>query len=278
MKSIFKSRVTAVVGGAVVLVVAAGGSGAYASHLVTSAQIKNNTIQSADIHNGAINRVDLNKSINAALSRTGARGPAGPAGPPGPKGDPGTAGTNGSNGSDALVTVTGSTQITNRNDSGHSGNWATDDMLRSATVTRQHASPSAKCGGADQCYFYTGEFTDNGTFTTLDGANSPNAGKPISGTLSGTVTGVQKFEFYSSDDSPGTVPASSSGNGVSSAQWLGQFFTPGSVFGMNEISYSYDYTGTGTCESWHESNTNNDGQADGAGDITGVNACQGTTN
>jgi len=44
---------------AAALVVAAGGTSAYAAHLVTSKQIKNNTIKSIDVHDGSLTSADL---------------------------------------------------------------------------------------------------------------------------------------------------------------------------------------------------------------------------
>jgi hypothetical protein len=56
--SVFRSRTTAVVGGAS-LVVLALGSGAVASGMVTSADIKDDTIKSRDIHDGGVQGEDL---------------------------------------------------------------------------------------------------------------------------------------------------------------------------------------------------------------------------
>jgi hypothetical protein len=47
------------VAAAAALVVAAGGTSAYAAHLVTSKQIKNNTIRSIDVRDGALTSADL---------------------------------------------------------------------------------------------------------------------------------------------------------------------------------------------------------------------------
>lgn len=65
--------------GAAVVLVVGGTGGAVAAQLVTSAQIKNGTIQS----------VDLNKALNTKLSEPGPRGLTGPRGLQGLKGDPG---------------------------------------------------------------------------------------------------------------------------------------------------------------------------------------------
>jgi len=96
-------RSLAVVAAATVLALAAGG-GAVAGSLITSKDIQDKTITSADLHknsvktqkvkDGTLKIKDLNKKAQDALNKVGpagpagAKGPAGPAGPQGPKGDP----------------------------------------------------------------------------------------------------------------------------------------------------------------------------------------------
>ena len=63
--------------------------------------------------------------------------------------------------------------------------------------------PATNCGpSAVRCWFYTGSVSDTGTFTTDAGANSPNAGVAIHGVVTGTINGVDHFEFYSTDRTP----------------------------------------------------------------------------
>jgi hypothetical protein len=68
MRTIFKGRSTVLtVLAAAVLIVVAGGGGAVAGGLVTSARIKNNTIQSVDVKNNALTGTDIkNESIGGA--------------------------------------------------------------------------------------------------------------------------------------------------------------------------------------------------------------------
>lgn len=61
----------------------AGGGGAYAASQITSAQIKDGTIQGKDIKRGTITAANLSSSAKKRLT--------GPAGPKGDKGDPGAA-------------------------------------------------------------------------------------------------------------------------------------------------------------------------------------------
>jgi hypothetical protein len=49
----------ATIAAATALVVATGGTGAYAAHLITSKQIKNETIKSIDVRNGTLTAADL---------------------------------------------------------------------------------------------------------------------------------------------------------------------------------------------------------------------------
>jgi hypothetical protein len=80
--------------GAVALVLAlTAGTGAVAGSLVTSAKIKDNTVQSRDVRNNSIRGVDIqDKSLTAKDIAGGISGPAGPQGPAGPAGPRGPAG------------------------------------------------------------------------------------------------------------------------------------------------------------------------------------------
>lgn len=184
----------------------------------------------------------------------------------------GPAGSNGSNGTDAQLTVTGQVQLVDRQDSGRQGQtWALDQFTRTITLTRDHEVAAAKCGaGATACWAYFGIESDSGTFKTVAGQNSPEAGTPINGVLTGTAAGSQKVEFYASSDAPNAsnLPASESGNSVSSTDMPKQLFPAGTQFStVSEPTFGYDYTATATCEQWH------DGATGDTGDIQGVNHC-----
>ncbi|RKQ86758.1 hypothetical protein C8N24_4773 [Solirubrobacter pauli] len=81
--------------GTIAVVLGMGGS-AIAASQITSAQIKDGTIQAKDIKRGAIGTAQLSSAVKDNLTGgdgfTGATGPAGPAGPAGPPGAPGLAG------------------------------------------------------------------------------------------------------------------------------------------------------------------------------------------
>ena len=73
--------------------------------LVTGAQIKDGTIESRDVKNGALRSADLSRQLAASLrgrrgpqGASGAQGATGPQGPAGLKGDPGPQGAPGSQG------------------------------------------------------------------------------------------------------------------------------------------------------------------------------------
>lgn len=79
----------------VALVCATGGVG-YAAAKITSADIRDSTIQSRDVRDGSLAAKDLSKAARAALA--GRRGPTGTAGPVGATGAPGAPGTVGAPG------------------------------------------------------------------------------------------------------------------------------------------------------------------------------------
>ena len=92
------------------LVVSLSGT-AYAATVVTSANIRDNTIQSRDVRDGTLQGrdvadgsmtlADLNDTSEAKLrGQKGDQGPAGPEGPPGEPGAPGTDGSPGAPGAD----------------------------------------------------------------------------------------------------------------------------------------------------------------------------------
>jgi Collagen triple helix repeat (20 copies) len=213
---------------------------------------------------------------------TGPRGPAGPAGPKGatgpqgPAGPPGAAGSQGPAGSP--FTVTASTSVSGRDDSGNNGNWAVDAFVRTVSVTRHSAVTVADCGGgAISCYYYTASLADSGSFTTVAGAKSPNAGTAVNGIVSGTMTGGSAIEFYASSDAPSasTVPATVTGDSPSTTDWVEQFFPAGTIFSAPSLlNWSWTYQSSGTCEQWVDAYNNGDGGQPGDGDILGVNACK----
>lgn len=210
-------------------------------------------------------------NIKGATGATGARGLTGIPGHPGNPGVTGPQGPAGPAGTSAVLTVNATTALTDRHDSGHSGDWSVESFVRSASITRQHASAASKCGAsATVCWFYTGTITDSGSGLSIDGASSPEAGTAINGRVSYTFTGGSSFEFYADSDAPNAslMPAGLTGNGQSTSTWMHQFFPGGTHFASDsEPKWGWTYAAAATCEVWTDTSTGD------TGDLVGVNHC-----
>lgn len=206
------------------------------------------------------------------------QGPAGPKGATGAGGPQGPQGPAGPAGTSAVTTISASTNVTNW---AESSGWATDAFGRMLTETVQHAAPSADCGGTPQCWFVTGQLSDNGTFQTTAGAASPNGSSSakIAGVLAGTMQGTADFEFYSSTNAitASSVPVSMTGPAktATTTTWGELAFPKGTTFaGVQLTAYSWTYAAPTTCEQWVDAvNPGDDGQGAADGNIAGVNAC-----
>lgn len=90
------------------LFVALGGT-ATAATVITSKQIKNNSVTSADIKNGTLQKGDFKKGVlpSGAAGATGPAGAVGPVGPAGPAGTPGAKGETGAKGDTGTTGDTG---------------------------------------------------------------------------------------------------------------------------------------------------------------------------
>ena len=211
----------------------------------------------------------------------GAAGQQGAQGAPGAKGDPGTPGASYQPATQSAVFT-----LTGRPDSGNGGDWAKDDITRTATVTRHGAVPAGDCGSpATSCWFFTMTVSDTGTFTTDPGASSPDqsaAGTKIAGILSGNIAGGGNQQFYA-DSSP-QMPTTLSYTGsdpLSTSSWYKLFFAGGTNFGDAPAtsagapwtSWSWSYTAPATCETWTDAYNNGDGNQAADGNVAGVNAC-----
>lgn len=272
---------TAKIAGTLAALLIGSGGGVAASALVTSA--------TAPVPHAGYACVNLSTHTTMSILDTpsascpagttsivlGAQGPAGPAGPAGPQGPQGPG--------FQVVAASAQTDITNDQDSGNNGNWAIDTLTRQITVVRHGQVAASLCGGTATngitgCWFYTALLSDSGSFTTITGASSPNAGTAIHGKLTGSVTGGSAFEFYANSNDPQSslVPATldASTSGTDSSNWPARFFTPATaIAGMNEINWTYTYDAPTTCETWVDAFNNGDGGRPADGDITGVNAC-----
>ncbi len=183
----------------------------------------------------------------------------------------------------AATTVSATTSFTAHPDSGNHGNWANDNFTRIATVTLVGAdSTLTDCGAtATTCFKYTGTIGDGGTFTVISGAKSPQAGVTVTGTPSGTFSGGSAVTFFASSGTPSAsgVPANVTGAGVSTTNWVEQFFASGTTFGAGPVlsGWGWAYSSPGTCENWLDAVNNSSGSLPVDGDITGVNHCLSAT-
>jgi hypothetical protein len=195
-------------------------------------------------------------SILAEDNNVGPQGPAGPAG---------------GNGASAVAMEASAIQVTAHQDSGSHGTWALDGYTMSMTVIRQAAVDASHCqAGAAGCWFYTGLISDSGSFTTTDGALSPNAGTAVSGTVTGSFTGGSSIQFYADSSSlaASRLHTVSGGPGTSDLSWPASFLpAAATISGYSLLNWSWTYGAPGTCETWV------DGIGGQTGDITGVNHC-----
>lgn len=185
----------------------------------------------------------------------------------------GPAGQDGQDGQDATLTITATTAVSNWPET---SGWAVDTFTRTLSVTREHAAESAKCGGTPQCWFYTAQITDNGSFVTAIGHPSPNSSQhaTITHTVSGTINGTARMEFYASSPTPAVdnVPTSATAapKPASTSEWYKLAFAPDTSFAGGRLpAYTWDYTTEH--EHWHDAiNPGDDGQGSEDGDITGA--------
>jgi hypothetical protein len=246
-----KGRLAAAGIGAVVVLGLVGTGGAVAGSLVTSRDIARGAVHTDNIHRHAVTWSKLGAGVRKAVR--GKRGPRGRVGASG------------------LVYARAVTALTARPDSGNTADWALDTLTRTATLTRQSGVPASNCGpAAVHCWFYTGTVADRGTFTTDSGAVSPNAGVAISGVVTGTVKGMDHFEFYANSPrpNPSLVPATVAGSADPTSGWMAMFFpSTAIVTTANQLAWSWTYVAPSTCETWV------DAASGETGDITGVSAC-----
>lgn len=180
------------------------------------------------------------------------------------------------------VSITASTDVSNRPDGGHGAGtyWADDSFVRTLTITTD--STVGDCPGIAATYTcYKASIADSGSFKTIPNRGAPNPNYPQVGTdatiafpaVTGSLSGTADFVF-SADQAPSAanVPASEDDQGKlpadSTSTWYELAFPSGTHFhgpGIGDYSWTYK---TG-CESWTDSSTNGDGDQNGDGNITG---------
>lgn len=154
MNLLHTKRSFAVLGLSVAALLVTSTGGAVAGALITSKQIKDNTITSADIKNKTIGTSDLSPAAASTLTGpTGPTGLTGPAGPTGAKGDPGATGPVGPRGATGPVGDIGPV--------GAPGADAmTDVTVRSKTVTGEWIASAQLLCQADERAVSAGIFTE----------------------------------------------------------------------------------------------------------------------
>jgi hypothetical protein len=171
-------------------------------------------------------------------------------------------------------TVTASTAITGRPDSGGNGNWATDSMTRTLSITRVSGTS------------YTATATDSaGSFATAPGDFVPNQsaspGVKFTQVIRGTFSGTASFAFTASEAPSATlVPRRATGSGpTDTSDWYKLAFPAGTVFGGAGIlgTWGWSYTVQELCvthrgpviiissasQVWRDFASNNGGQGPG---------------
>lgn len=177
----------------------------------------------------------------------------------------------------AATPVTAVTHLTQRPDSGYSGNnWALDNLTRTATITGGGVVANTQCGAtATSCFAYNISISDTGTAFATTGAISPGAqAVAIKGSPQAAVTGTMSGMLVASSASPDAtlVPASLAGASVSSGDWAKQFFPAGTQFDVTHSTdnFSYTYTDLKDCQKWVDAAA---GTQATSGDITGADSC-----
>ena len=174
--------------------------------------------------------------------------------------------------------VTATTFMFARPDSGGNGNWANDQFVRKVTLGAQTPAPASDCGEiTGPCWQIDGAKLDDthGSFLTIRDAFTPNQGAPftgqhIRGIVQGRLSGTGTFGTFFATSLPSArrVPLVNLGSNNASSTWPELFFAPGTVFaGVSEGEFSYSYHAG--AEHWMDSSTDGSGQQPGDGNITG---------
>jgi len=143
---------------------------------------------------------------------------------------------------------------TTRPDSGHHGDWATLALMRSTQICRTAENT------------YTAVITDDGTLTTL-ASLSPRQGLPLAAGITGTVHGTYNWTLVAENLNLDNLisPAADTKTGA----WLETLVTASGGKFCSDVAHEYNWTYVTCSEQWIDASSNDDGQADTAGDITG---------
>jgi hypothetical protein len=159
---------------------------------------------------------------------------------------------------------------------GYGGNWASDWITRTASVSAGTPVAPANCGETSgPCYSYTAAVHDLGTFRAITGAATPNQvvpGRTILSAVKGIYTGSATFAFYATGaPNPKLVPKTYD-DAPYLTDWPELFFPDGTTFvGVTGIPFTLNYSSWTQCgpQHWTESSSNDYGDLARDGNITG---------
>ncbi|HEY2281195.1 MAG TPA: hypothetical protein VGI00_22785 [Streptosporangiaceae bacterium] len=188
------------------------------------------------------------------------------------------------------VTATATSHISDHPDGGHGTTnpyWAEDTINRTVTVKLVGSTAADNCGASvAHCYSYTATLSDDGTFLANVGADAPNQSgtyadsKEVRPQARGTMIGGAPVTFYASSNHPDAAlvarnydnhGAVASGKFTTSL-WVEQFFPNGTTFAAVSLpTYKWTYSTTNLQhrQTWVDSSSNGDGNAQGDGNIVG---------
>jgi hypothetical protein len=169
------------------------------------------------------------------------------------------------------------TQVTNQGTvTGYGGNWASDSITRTATVSGGTAVAPSYCGHTTgPCYSYTAQVLDLGSFTATSGALTPNQvtpGKTIKSAVRGYLSGYAPFSFYATGTPEASLVPRTYDNAPYLTDWPELFFPYGTTFaGVTGLPFSFVYGALTPCglQIWNESSSNDYGNLATDGNIVG---------
>jgi hypothetical protein len=160
---------------------------------------------------------------------------------------------------------------------GNGGTWASDSVLRVATIHGGYPVALSNCGETTGvCYAFTATVRDNGGFRADRGALTPNqvvAGKHIKSAVQGSVNGTENFGVFYANAEPNAslVPRFYNG-GFFPSPWPQLFFPSGTtITGLSVGPWAENYSAWTRCgfQHWTEASYNSYGDTYGSGNITG---------
>jgi hypothetical protein len=170
------------------------------------------------------------------------------------------------------------TWVPNLSVPGHGGAWASETVLRTATVSGGYPVPSRRCGEATgPCFGYTATLRDDGSFRTYRHALTPNQdrrGQRITSVVTGDVSANVSFSTFYATARPSAslVPKRYYGGFTAAATWPELFFPHGTTFAKVKADpWKLTYSASTACgtQRWTDASDNGHGDLWWDGNITG---------